>query len=111
EMGQRLVVYKSAVMRMIRVAVVPFVVIGVASPYVFDTVFGDAWVQAGFVSAVLAPFFLLQLISGATVSMLDVLELHWERLCRELVFLASSACSILLAIAFQLTFLKFVVAF
>jgi O-antigen/teichoic acid export membrane protein len=72
-----------------------FLTLGIASPALFPALFGKAWGDAGLLAAILMPFYFAQLLSGATVSALDVLQAHFTRLAREAVFLVGTALSLI----------------
>jgi len=71
-----------------------FLIIGISSNYLFPYIFGAEWESAGKLAMLLAPFYFLQLLSGSTISALDILQAHGIRLLREVIFLAGTAAVI-----------------
>jgi O-antigen/teichoic acid export membrane protein len=86
--ADRPALYRSTALRLAWIAAPIFLVAGIVSPYVFPLFFGPAWSTAGQIALLLTPYYFVQLISGATVATLEVLEAHWARLGRELAMLA-----------------------
>lgn len=85
--GDRITVYGQTLIRLFALAAVPFTIAAAMSPLVFGPLFGPEWTSAGRIAMILAPFYFFQLLSGATISTLDVLMLHRARLLREATFL------------------------
>jgi O-antigen/teichoic acid export membrane protein len=76
------------------VAIGPFVLMALLAPILSGLVFGEAWRDAGFYVAILAPMFYLQLVTSPTGGTLDVLErqdLHLVREILRLVFVGGAA--------------------
>lgn len=84
---ERRSLFRSTIGRLARVSIVPFVVIAVSAPFLFAPLFGPDWLVAGRVAAAVVPFYFLQLLSGATMSAVDVMQAHKSRLVREGLFL------------------------
>lgn len=79
-------IFRQTVARLFGLAVVPFIIAAAVSPVVFGPLFGAEWINAGQLAMILVPFYFFQLLSGATISTLDVLMLHKARFLRETVF-------------------------
>jgi O-antigen/teichoic acid export membrane protein len=69
----------------------------VLAPWVFGTVFGAAWSEAGWYIAILAPWSYVQVVAISTSSTLDVLERQDLHLVRELLRVGLLVGAILLA--------------
>lgn len=87
----RVALFDAVLRQVLRSAVWPAVAIAVLAPVVFAPIFGEAWREAGLVTTVLAPFYLLQTCSASTIATVDVLSLHAQRLVRELVFVVGAS--------------------
>jgi O-antigen/teichoic acid export membrane protein len=92
------------------VAIAPAVLGGLAAPFLFGPVFGDAWHEAGQFVAILAPMYFLIFVTSPTGATLDILERQDLRLVREIVRLVLIAGVILLALNLHLTALAAVAA-
>jgi O-antigen/teichoic acid export membrane protein len=88
---------------LIATALVPSVVGGLAAPFLFGPIFGDAWVEAGRFVAILAPMYFLIFVTSPTGATLDILERQDLRLLREIVRLILIGGIVLLAINLRLT--------
>lgn len=85
---RRAVLYQETLARTFLIGCPPIVLGAVAAPTLFPYVFGDAWRNAGWIALSLAPLYVAQLLSGVTISTLDVLQYHGLRLLREVALLA-----------------------
>jgi O-antigen/teichoic acid export membrane protein len=74
----------------LRTAIVPAAAIAALSPFAFAPAFGAEWRAAGTIATALVPFYLAQVLSASTITAVDVLQLHGERMLRELIFFAGS---------------------
>jgi O-antigen/teichoic acid export membrane protein len=63
----------------------PVILAALVSPFVFGIIFGPEWREAGVFAAILAPMYLLRLMTNPTHSTLDVLERQDLHLIRELI--------------------------
>jgi len=68
-----------------------FVGAALAAPAVFPVVFGEHWATAGQFAKLLTPLYFCQLLSGATVSTLDLTQRHGIRFLREGMMLGLTA--------------------
>ena len=91
-------------------AIVPSVVGGLAAPFLFGPVFGDAWVEAGQFVAILAPMYFLIFVTSPTGATLDILERQDLRLLREIVRLILIGGVVVLATSLQLSATAAVIA-
>lgn len=82
----RVALYRSTQLQLMRLVFPVFGIIAILSPF-FGQVFGDQWRSAGMASAALVPFYAAQLLSGATIVAVDVMQAHGARLVRELLYL------------------------
>ena len=105
---QRASLYISTVRRFSVMTAPVFLLLGYVSPILFSLLFGPNWMQSGLLGKVLAPFFFMQLLSGSTVSSLDILQEHWIRLNREFIFLAGSIISLSIGYYFKLSLVKMI---
>lgn len=83
---------------------VPFALIAAIAPIGFESIFGPQWRDAGSAAAILVPFYAAQLHSAATMTAVDVLQLHRQRLVRELLYLVGGISVLGLAGQFNLGF-------
>jgi O-antigen/teichoic acid export membrane protein len=67
------------------------------APLVFSFIFGDEWRMAGWCLLVLSPAFAAKLVAGPLGATLDVLEMQWWHIGRELTRLALTAAAITVA--------------
>ena len=67
------------------IATGPVILAAMVSPFVFGIIFGPEWKDAGIFAAILAPMYLLRLMTSPTHSTLDVLERQDLHLVRELI--------------------------
>jgi O-antigen/teichoic acid export membrane protein len=86
-----------------RTGIGPTVLLMIASPLLFAPVFGEAWRDAGFFAAFLAPMYLLTLVTSPTGATLDVLERQDLHLARELLRLVLVGGAVLTAAAAHLS--------
>lgn len=86
----RVALFDATVRDVLRTALAPAIAIGILAPLVFGPVFGAEWRDAGSLATALAPFYLAQVLSASTISAVDVLELHGQRVLRELLFTVSA---------------------
>lgn len=87
----RVALFDATLREVLRTAVLPSLAIAVLAPLTFGILFGAEWKTAGTVTAALVPFYLAQVLSASTVSAVDVLQLHAQRILRELIFLSVSS--------------------
>lgn len=85
---ERVALYDRTIRRLAILTVLPFLAAALMAPPLFPIFFGAAWADAGLFALWLAPLYFFQLLSGATVATLDVLELHRARLLREAILVA-----------------------
>jgi len=109
--SQRTHLYVGTLKRFALLTAPIFLIIGIMSPNLFPLIFGDDWAESGLLSMILAPFFFMQLLSGTTVSALDILQAHWIRLARELVFLTGTLAIILTSLHYNFSTLIIVSAY
>ena len=79
------------------VATGPILLAAVLSPFVFGIIFGEAWKEAGVFAAILAPMYLLRLMTSPTHSTLDILERQDLHLIREIIRILLIAGSVIAA--------------
>jgi O-antigen/teichoic acid export membrane protein len=89
--------YWNATKSLARLGIGPTILVIVTAPFLFRPVFGDAWSDAGIFAAILAPMYLLVLITSPTGGTLDVLERQDLHLVRELMRLLIFSGAILVA--------------
>jgi O-antigen/teichoic acid export membrane protein len=80
-----------------RTAIVPFVLLALAGPFLAGLVFGESWGEAGLFVAILAPMYFLQLVLSPTGCVLDVLERQDLTLLREILRLCLVSGAVLIA--------------
>lgn len=101
--GRRDDLYRATLRRLVRVSWFVFLGIAIGAPLVFAPVFGPAWRSAGLIATALVPFYFLQLLSGATMSAVDVMQAHRSRLVREIIYLIGMLAALFVAIYAELS--------
>ena len=92
----RVSLYRSTLGQLMRLAFPAFGIIAILSPF-FGHLFGDQWRGAGVVSAMLVPFYAVQLLSSATIVAVDVMQAHRARLVREVLYLIGMLAVLIVA--------------
>lgn len=71
----RLSEYTTAVLqKLIKIGTGPILAIGILSPFLFDTIFGESWSRAGLIVAWMTPWFLIQFLASPVSMTLHVSE-------------------------------------
>lgn len=63
---------RNTVVSLAKIGVIPLLMAGVASPYLFPLIFGASWERAGYVVSWMVPWFLVQFITTPVSSVLHV---------------------------------------
>ena len=92
--------FQATLLTVAKTSALPFAAIALLSPFAFGPAFGAEWREAGLAAAVLVPFYAAQLLSAATIAAVDVLQLHRQRLLRELIYLVGALAVVFIAIQF-----------
>lgn len=100
--GERGVLYRQTLGQTALLIGPIFLVIGGLAPWVFAIIFGESWRESGYVASALVSYSFAQLLSGSTISALDVLEAHRTRLIRELIFLIGTIMALFTGYMFEL---------
>lgn len=82
----RVALYRSTLRHAMFLSVPGFTLVAVLSAF-YGEVFGEEWRDAGAIAASLLPFYMGQLLSGATIVAVDVMQAHRARLVREVIYL------------------------
>lgn len=70
--GQLLAFTRATVISLAKVGVVPLLVAGIASPYLFPILFGPEWERAGYIVSWMVPWFIIQFVTTPVSVVLHV---------------------------------------
>lgn len=99
--GTLAAVVQYTVQQLIHIAILPFLVLCIAAPELFDVLFGSRWIEAGLYVQILTPWLFFVFLGSPISTLINVIEIQEVNLLFNLTLIFSRLASLMIGGALQ----------